>query len=56
MLDQVPPRADTSSVDTPQLKFAWLLPPVILGLYLLHTVWSWALAGVIAFVVGRSSR
>jgi hypothetical protein len=39
-------------VDAPQLKSAWLLPPVIVGLYLLHTTWSWALAGSIAFVVG----
>jgi hypothetical protein len=35
-----------------QLKSAWLLPPVFLGLYLLHTAWSWALAGAIAVVVG----
>ena len=48
----VPPRADTSCVDAPQLKSAWLLPPVIVGLYLLHTAWSWALAGAIAVVVG----
>ena len=52
MLYSLSPRADTSSVDAPQLKSAWLLPPVIVGLYLLHTVWSWALAGGIAFVVG----
>lgn len=39
-------------MDAPQLKSAWLLPPVIVGLYLLHTSWSWALAGSIAFVVG----
>jgi hypothetical protein len=39
-------------MDAPQLKSAWLLPPVILGLYLLHTAWSWALAGAIALVVG----
>jgi hypothetical protein len=39
-------------VDAPQLKSAWLLPPVIVGLYLLHTAWSWALAGVIAVVAG----
>jgi hypothetical protein len=39
-------------MDAPQLKSAWLLPPVIVGLYLLHTAWSWALAGAIAVVVG----
>jgi hypothetical protein len=39
-------------MDAPQLKSAWLLPPVIVGLYLLHTAWSWGLAGAIAFVVG----
>jgi hypothetical protein len=39
-------------MDAPQLKSAWLLPPVIAGLYLLHTAWSWALAGAIAVVVG----
>ena len=39
-------------MDAPQLKSAWLLPPVIVGLYLLHTAWSWALAGTIAVVVG----
>lgn len=39
-------------MDAPQLKSAWLLPPVIVGLYLLHTAWSWLLAGSIAFVVG----
>jgi hypothetical protein len=39
-------------MDAPQLKSAWLLPPVIVGLYLLHTAWSWALAGAIALVVG----
>lgn len=39
-------------MDAPQLKSAWLLPPVIVGLYVLHTAWSWALAGAIAFVVG----
>jgi hypothetical protein len=52
MLYPVAPGADTSCMDTPQLKSAWLLPPVILGLYLLHTAWSWALAGAIAVVVG----
>ena len=31
---------------------SWLLPPVFVGLYLLHTAWSWALAGAIALVVG----
>jgi hypothetical protein len=39
-------------MDAAQLKSAWLLPPVIVGLYLLHTAWSWALAGAIAIVVG----
>ena len=39
-------------MDAPQLKSAWLLPPVIVGLYLLHTAWSWAVAGAIAVVVG----
>ena len=39
-------------MDAPQLKSAYLLPPVIVGLYLLHTAWSWALAGAIAVVVG----
>jgi hypothetical protein len=39
-------------MDAPQLKSALLLPPVIVGLYLLHTAWSWALAGAIAVVVG----
>ena len=39
-------------MDTPQLKSAWLLPPVIVGLFYLHTAWSWALAGAIAVVVG----
>src|SRR5207249_8890806 len=48
----VPQRADTSCMEAPQLKSAWLLPPVIVGLYLLHTAWSWALAGAIAVVVG----
>ena len=52
MLYPIPPRADTSCMDAPQLKSAWLLPPVIIGLYLLHTTWSWALAGAIAVVVG----
>ena len=41
-----------SCVDAPELKSAWLMPPVFVGLYLLHTAWSWALAGVIAVVVG----
>jgi hypothetical protein len=45
-------RADASCMDAPQLKSAWLLPPVIVGLYLLHTAWTWALAGAIAVVVG----
>ena len=35
-----------------QLRSAFLLPPVIVGLYLLHTAWSWGLAGAIAVVVG----
>jgi hypothetical protein len=39
-------------MDAPQLKSAWLLPPAISGLYILHTAWSWTLAGVIAVVVG----
>ena len=39
-------------MDAPQIKSAWLLPPVIGGLFYLHTAWSWALAGAIAFVVG----
>jgi amino acid permease len=39
-------------MDASELKSAWLLPPVILVLYLLHTPWSWALAGAIAVVVG----
>jgi hypothetical protein len=39
-------------MDATQLKSAFLLPPVIVGLYLLHTAWSWALAGAIAVVVG----
>ncbi len=39
-------------MDAPQLKSAWLLPPVIAGLYLLHTALSWTLAGAIAVVVG----
>jgi hypothetical protein len=52
MLYRIPRRADTSRMDAPQLKSAWLLPPVIVGLYLLHTAWSWALAGAIALVVG----
>jgi hypothetical protein len=39
-------------MDAPELKSAWLLPPVILGLYYLHTTWSWMLAGAIAVVVG----
>jgi hypothetical protein len=39
-------------VDAGQLKSAYLLPPVIVGLYWIHTAWSWALAGVIALVVG----
>jgi hypothetical protein len=52
MLYPIPPRADMSCVDASQLKSAWLLPPVIVGLYLLHTAWSWALAGAIAVVVG----
>ena len=37
---------------TAELKSAWLLPPTIVALYLLHTAWSWALAGAIAVVVG----
>jgi hypothetical protein len=52
MLQLIPRRADTRCMDAPQLKSAWLLPPVIVGLYLLHTAWSWALAGAIAVVVG----
>lgn len=39
-------------MEAPQLKSAWLLPPVIVGLYVLHTAWSWALAGSVAVVVG----
>jgi amino acid permease len=39
-------------MDAPQLKSAWLLPPVIVGLFYLHTTWSWALAGAIAVAVG----
>ena len=39
-------------MDAAELKSAWLLPPVIVGLYLLHTAWSWALAGAIAVVAG----
>lgn len=39
-------------MDGRQLKSAYLLPPVIVGLYLLHTAWSWGLAGLIAVVVG----
>lgn len=39
-------------MDASQLRSAWLLPPVVVGLYLLHTTWSWALAGSIAFTVG----
>ena len=41
-----------SCMDAPELKSAWLLPPVFVGLYLLRTAWSWALAGAIAVVVG----
>ncbi len=52
MLYPMPPRADMSCMDAPELKSAWLLPPVFVGLYLLHTAWSWALAGAIAVVVG----
>jgi hypothetical protein len=52
MLYPLPPPADTTCMDAPQLKSAWLLPPVIWGLYLLHTAWSWALAGAIGVVVG----
>ena len=52
MLYPMPPRADMSCMDAPELKSAWLLPPVFVGLYVLHTAWSWALAGVIAVVVG----
>ena len=52
MLYPISPRADTTRMDAPELKSAWLLPPVIVGLYLLHTAWSWALAGAIAVVVG----
>ena len=52
MLYLIPPRADRSCIDAPQLKSAWLLPPVIVGLYLLHTAWSWARSGAIAVVVG----
>ena len=39
-------------MDAHQLKSALLLPPVIIGLYWIHTAWSRALAGVIAVVVG----
>jgi hypothetical protein len=39
-------------MEASQLKSAWLLPPVIYGLYMLHTAWSLALAGVIAVTVG----
>ena len=39
-------------MDAPELKSIWLLPPVIFGLYWLHTAWSWTLAGVIGVVVG----
>jgi hypothetical protein len=52
MLDPTPPRADMSRMDAPELKSAWLLPPVFVGLYLVHTAWSWGLAGAIAVVVG----
>lgn len=45
-------RADTFGMEAGQLKSAFLLPPVIVGLYLLHTAWSWGLAGAIAVVVG----
>ena len=44
--------ADVCGVETGQLKSAFLLPPAIVGLYLLHTAWSWGLAGAIAVVVG----
>ena len=44
--------ADTCGMEAGQLKSAFLLPPVIVGLYLLHTPWSWGLAGAIAVVVG----
>jgi hypothetical protein len=44
--------ADMGSIESSQLKSAFLLPPVIVGLYWLHTAWSWTLAGAIAVVVG----
>jgi hypothetical protein len=39
-------------VDASPLKAVWLLPPVLVGLFYLHTAWSWLLGGAIAFVAG----
>ena len=51
-LNSVRRRTDTCEMEAGQLKSAFFLPPVIVGLYLLHTAWSWGLAGAIAVVVG----
>ena len=39
-------------MERPELKSAYLLPPVVVGLYLVHTAWSWRLAGAIAVLAG----
>jgi hypothetical protein len=39
-------------VDNSPLKSVWLVPPVVIGLFYIHTAWSWFLGGVIALVVG----
>ena len=46
------PAADTPAVDASPLKAVWLLPPVVVGLFYIHTTWSWLLAGAIAVVAG----
>ena len=46
------PDVDTPAVDASPLKAVWLLPPVVVGLFYVHTAWSWLLGGAIAVVVG----
>ena len=46
------PNTDRWAVDASPLKVVWLLPPVVVGLFYVHTAWSWLLGGAIAVVVG----
>lgn len=39
-------------MDASPLKAVWLLPPVVVGLFYVHTAWSWLLGGAVAVVAG----